>query len=234
MDLEKIIQQKLEKIIDSGIVEKKIEEVLIETIDSAIKSSFSKYSEFERALSKKISKSFEIDLDNISIPEYGSVMLGYITDEIETHLKYETSVLLKERINNFFTPISKKEYTVSEIVELYKNNIEYLFTDDYDQIPESHEITAFVEQDNCNNYFELYLSSEPNVSKYDCEFHIRMNTNEGIWHITTNSHGRNFKLHKTRTHFLNSFEKLIFKLYSQKIKIINDSENIDKYIASSI
>lgn len=231
MDLEKIIHKELHEIIESGIIEKKIKEVLTESIENTIESAMRSYSDFGKALEKKFSEAFNADLKSITIPEYGSKMLSYITDELDNHLKNETEKVLKERINEFFKPLEKNEYTVSEIVEMYKDSIEHNYTDDYDNIPESHEFTAFIDKSSTINdtYFDLMLDPEPDQSRYNCEYKIRIEEKKGIWHIDAGGHD----LHKTKTQILDRFERALFMMFSQKIKIINDEDNINNYIASS-
>lgn len=227
MDLEKVIHEEVKKVIESGVIEEKIQEVLADTINSAIKSAMGSWSDFGTALKEKLSKSFALQIDKISIPEYGSKIVSYVTDELDLQLKNNTEKILQERIKKFFKPLEKDEYTVSEIVEEFKERVKCSIADDYDQIPEGHEITAFIEKDS-RDYFNLYLDTEPNKSRYECEYMVRMDA-DGIWHIRR----ENSELHKMRTEILNTFERYLFKMFSQKVKIINDEDRIDNYIPAS-
>jgi hypothetical protein len=227
MDLQKTVSDELEKIIKSGFVENKIKATLEGTLKSIIEESLRSWSDFGKSLSEKLSESFCIDLSNMSIPEYGSRMLSYITDEIDLLMKNETEKILKSRIKEFFKPLEKDEYKVSEIVELYKEDIKSEFANDCDFVDETHEITAFVIGGLSDGYYDLLLDKDSEKREFLCQYRVRINE-DGIWHIS----GTGGELHKTKHSILNSFERTLFTMFSQKVKIINDSEDIDNYIYS--
>lgn len=228
MDIEKIVQKELKKIIENGVIEAEIQKVLTESMKDIIETSMGKWSEFGKALKEKISESLAFDVKDISIPEYSSKILAYITDEMDLQLKNKTEKILKDRIKEFFKPLEKDEYTVTDIVEAYKDNIKWSYTDEYDNVRESHEFTAFVDKSsNKDEYFDLYLDETAGKSRYQCDYMIRCNS-EGIWHIRRGYE----ELHKVKTEILNTFERYLFMMFSQKVKITDDSDRIDNWIAS--
>lgn len=228
MDLKDVIEKQLKEIIESGVIENKIKETLTKSIESIIVDSLKDWSDFGKGLKEKLSKSFNLDLSRLTIPEYGSMMLSYIKDEIDLHMKNETNKTLKKSISNFFKPLEKDEYNLSDIVDGFKEMVKNENMNSQDILEESIEITCIVKGDG-SAYVDLYLDEGENKEKYQCDWHIRINEN-GIWHIQT-PYG---ELHKTRNTILSPFERLLFQMYSQKIKINNDSDKIETYISSDI
>ena len=228
MDIEKIMHEEIKKVVESGIIEEKIQSILTNSIESIIDSAVGRWSDFGKALTEKLSKSLAFDVSDISIPEYSSKILTYVTNEVDLQLKNNTEKILKERIQEFFKPLEKDEYAVTEIVEAYKDDLKWSLVDDYDNVPEDHEFTAFVEKSSHDNeYFDLYLDREAGKSRYRCAIMIRCNS-EGIWHIRKDGD----ELHRARTEVLNKFERYLFMMFSQKVKIIDDGEKVDNWIRS--
>jgi len=231
MDIEKVLQDEFKKIVESGFIEEKISESLKKTMSSVIAETLNGYgSDFKKAIEEKLKNSFNTDLRKLSIPEYHTKILSIVQDEIDLSLKNEVETSLKQKVKEFFKPIEDRQYSVSEIVEMYKDSMRSEFMNDCDYIDEDHEITAFTEHDRIgtmDEYYELYLDKEPNKKRYDCEYHIRINET-GIWHISVDS----VELIKTKHSILDPFERFLFQAYSQKVIIKNDSENIDNWINS--
>lgn len=231
MDIEKVLQDEFKKIVESGFIEEKISENLKKTMSSVIADTLNGYhSDFKTAIEEKLKNSFNTDLDKLSIPEYQTKILSIVQNEIDLSLKNEVESSLKQRVKEFFQPIEDREYSVSEIVEMYKDSIRSEFMNDCDYIDEDHEITAFTEQGSHSigdKYYELYLDKEPNKKRYSCEYHIRINET-GIWHISVDS----VELIKTKHSILDKFERFLFQAYSQKVLIRNNSDNIENWISS--
>jgi len=229
MDLNEIGRMAVGKVLESGVIEKKIEEAIGKTLTELIENNFSSYSDFGKNLKEKLKKSFNADMDRVSIPEYHTKMLTYITTEIELNMKNNFNDTMKERIQKFFKPLEKDEYKISEIVELYKDNIDFDFKNDCDVIDKDYEITAFVDRSqNVEYYYYLYLDSKPNTSRYQCEYQIGFS--EDCLFTVSHNDGELLKIKHT---ILDGFERLLFNLFSCKTKIINDSKAIDNIIYSS-
>ena len=234
MNLEKTVEQELKKIVDSGDLEKLIQENIKETIAKITRQSLSSYSAFGKDLEEKISKSFCLDLSRITIQEYNTMMLSYITDEIDFYMKSEMKNIIAERIKKFFQPLEKKEYNISEIVEEFKDYAKQKKAIELgeDYLREGFDITCHVLTDHSvgydDNYIDLYLDIKADKRKYACEWGIRMKKNEGFWHIDT----PDGELHKARNKIMGGFEKLLFQMYSQRVNIICDKSDYDTYVYS--
>jgi hypothetical protein len=226
MELQKIIEEKTKEIIESGYIEELIKTNLEKTTGEIIEKALSSYSDFGKELKEKVSKSFKLDMDKLSIPEYHTMMMSYIKDEIDLYMKNDLRSKTQERIGGFFKPLERDEYKITEIVEAFKYAVkedEYISSNEY---YEEKEITCIID-DPKDGYIDIYLDPEEGTKKFNCEWQIRIKE-DGIWHITS---GRDGELHRARNIILTGFERLLFQMYSQKVKIINDSEDIDTYIS---
>ena len=113
MDIEKIITEKTQ-------------EVIKETLESIIKDTFKSWSDFGKELQNKMSEELKINLSEIKLDEYNNVIISLLEQNLKENST--NNLYLKNKIDNLIKEISetdvKKEYKLSEIINLYKSEYE--------------------------------------------------------------------------------------------------------------
>lgn len=210
IDLNKIINESLADIEKSGFVKETVDKAVKEAIGSVVTNVFSYRSPLRDQLEKYISNNLNVNLDELNITGYNTLVLKAVQEHLDRTLKVQGIDKLKERMN-YMLSNAKAEYTLSEIVKELKNDEFIDFEDD--------EITLII--DNDNSFVHIYMDPQEGVSKYSCAYKISMNKNEvytiklGNKSVTTKDILANFI----------GFEDFLFKIYAAGSKIILDKGN---------
>jgi len=213
MQLEKTVEEKLNKIIKDGFVESIIEEKLKETIKATIDDCLRSYSDFGKELKTKITQSLSLGDMKLDLPSYNQLILTWITEIINNTIISVGKQQIEENLKKFFKPLEKSVYKISEIIEK--------FTDGFDSDGECGEITFIVDDDN-EDYIYYHFDAESDKRMYECEYTIGTHNNKIFTVTIKGTHSDNIK-----TPVFYGFDSFIFHLYAAQIKIINDSENIE-------
>jgi hypothetical protein len=219
MELEKIVEQKLKEIIDSGFVENKIKEQLESTVKSIITDCLRDYSDFGKKLKEKIKKSLSLGNMDLSLPEYNQLILNWVTDIVNSTMISSAKEKIEKNLKQFFKPLKKNEYKISEIIEEFKSYID----------KEEHKKITFIRSNDdfscIKGYISYYFDEEENNYKYSCDYMIGINK-EGVWNVTI----KDEDLSKIKTPLFFQFDSFLFQLYSCKVKIIDDYEDVNEYL----
>lgn len=215
MEIEKVVQDKFAEIVGSGFIEEQVKKQLQETIKGAVEQSLRSYSDFGKSIEKALKES--ITGGKFDFPDYNQLVSNWVMDIVNNTLISEGKAQITKNLEEFFKPLEKSEWLLSEIVSKYIEHIRE------NEDEESGELTIIVDKDKhhlTKEYWDVYLDSKPNKSKYNCNIALRINET-GVWNVTLGS--KSMDKDKFPLHY--NFESFLFQLFSTKAKIINDERN---------
>lgn len=218
MNIENCVQEKFQEIVSSGFIEEQIKKALEKTVAESIEESLRSWSDFGKELKSKISEAVKIEKLELKLPEYNQLVCNWIIEMINDQLIADSRKQIEENIKKFFKPLEKDEYKISEIIEEFKKTI--IDKDEYCE----GEITFIADKEslNCKGYFDFYFDEEPNKGKYSCDYSFGINE-RGLWCM--NIKGANVE--KMKSPNLYNFDSFMFQLFASKVKIINDSDQVE-------
>jgi len=221
MEIEKIVNEKFLEIVQSGKIEKMIEEKLLSSIKSIVNDCLQSYGNFGTEIKKKIQESLQIGNMKLDFPSYNQLVCNWIMEIVDNQIIHTGKEQMQENIKKFFIPLNKSEYKLSEIVQAFKDSI---------CVPSHNRIALFIDNSDYDGYISLFLDEDPEKSKHSCEYYIRINK-DGIWAAEL----EDANILKSKALMLHRFEAFIFKLYAAKVKIIDDSkdDSISKYFSDN-
>lgn len=218
MDFEKAIQESVEKMVSSGKVNEIIEKHLEETISSAVRDSVKSYSDFGKMIEKKLEVA--LNCTDITFPDYSQKMVDYVIEAVDSFMISDAKEKMQNQIKDFFKPLDYTKIKLSEIIEKFKKDL-----DEYDRENCDSEMTCIIEDDG-NSFSRIYFDIEEDQDKYECSHCLALHTREGKKEVfDIKMEGKTLKA--KRMSILDSFERLLFSLYSQKIEIIIDQVNTE-------
>ena len=215
MEIEKIIEQQFSEIVKSGFLENTIKEQLEKTITSIIDNCMSPYSNFEKEIEKQVKESLNLGNMKLDLPSYNQLILNWITEIINNTIISIGKDQIEKNLKKFFKPIEKSEYKISEIINIFKKDL---------QKQEKYGEITFIRNESSmlDGYIDFYFDEEADEEKYSCSYSLRINK-EGLWDATINEND----VKKMKTHGLYDFDSFLFQLYAAHVKIIDDYENVE-------
>lgn len=219
MQLEKIVSEKFSEIIESGFVEQKIKEQLETTMENIIRDSLRSYSDFGKRIEKEVKKAIKIESLNLSLPEYNQLVSNWIVEIVNRTIIEDSKKQIEANIQKFFIPLEKDEYRITEIIENFKESL--IKDDEYCE----GEISFYCKESSVSDgYFTIRFDKEANMREYSCDYSISVN-DRGLWNMKINGED----VDKMKNPVLYNFDRFLFQLFASKVKIINDSNDVDVY-----
>lgn len=215
MEIEKIVNEKFLEIIQSGKIEKMIEEKLLSSIEAVIKDCLSSYGKLGDEIKKQFLESLMAGNIKFDFPSYNQLICNWVTEIIDKQIIQSGKEQIQENLKQFFKPLKKSEYKISEIIEKFKDFV-------FDESDGEKKIT-FIKEETDYGYIHFYLDEEAEKKKYECNYQIDINK-EGIIY---NADIGGLKAKDIKLKPLYGFDSFLFKLFASKITIIDDSENVD-------
>jgi hypothetical protein len=223
IDFRTLVINSLDKVLASGTVEKKIEETLTKTISEIVEDTFKSWSSFGKELKEVVQKAINVNLQELTLPEYNQLVLNAIRQKINETIQAEGFTRLKADIEKMLIG-ERKEWKLSELVEeLKKETLE-----DESDADEFDEISLFVENFGSSNLVWIYLDQHSDKSKYECNIQLAIYNGQVD---SVRMIDKDFTKNDTLG-CLHGIEALLFRLYAQKVNFIIDEENVDKYYPS--
>ena len=169
MNIENIVKNKTQNLIESGDIEKMVQENIEKSVKSAIGSLFGGYS-FKSDIEKKLAEEIDPILKNIDLSAYKEVVHARAIQIIESTLDADLSEKAQEQYKKLFM-IDDKEIKLSDIFEMVR---EY-FTDDRECSYGEYFTFIINEKDERDNFIwtEIYFDNESDQNKDDCDFFIQ-------------------------------------------------------------
>ncbi|GGJ11266.1 hypothetical protein [Paenibacillus hunanensis] len=218
MDLNKLVNNAMAEIQESGFVEQVVKKQLESTISSIISDLFRSYGTFGETLKKQIEEQLNIDFGNLNIAGYNQLVLNAVKEKLDEAIHIEGVQKIKEAMDKMLgDPV--KEIKLSELVEVMKEEKTGWGNTDHDD-----EVT--VDIDNRSTLSFIGLDEEEGKERFECKYRFSVCEDGSI--NTMQIDGKEFN-NKIIMGGLRGFEKTLFKMYASGTKIIVDEDDVNTY-----
>lgn len=222
MDLNKLVNNAMTEIQESGFVEATVKKQLEGTISSIVSDLFRSYSPFGKELEKQIGEQLNIDFKNLDISTYNTLVLNAVKEKLNHAMHIQGVESIQESMDALLgDPI--KEIKLSELVEKMKNSITE-WDDDHDE-----QITLDIDADREILCF-IGLDPEQSKSRYQCKYRMIVRKDGSIHSIEINDQSFD---NKVIMGGLRGFDEVLLKLYVSGSKIIIDEDNVETYYSDN-
>lgn len=223
MKIEKVVNEKFDEILKSGFIESKIKETLEKTVSYLIDESMQSYSDFGKTLKEKIKSAIKIDNLKLDLPDYNQLVSNWITEMVNNVIISDSKKQIEANIKKFFIPLKKSEYKITEIIEEFKKS----FMDEYNSHEGNITFIAADESSTCKGFFDFYFDEKPDRDQYQCDYSFGIHIDE-LWRMSL----KGTDVNKMKYPNLYNFDSFMFQLYTSKVKIINDSDEVETYFSN--
>ena len=206
MDIKETVQSELTNLVDSG----KVQEIIREQLEKTIKSTFSDLlrdcSDFGKNLKDKLSQAMDIDLTKLTLLNYNTIVTDIVKAELDKSILQHVQIPITEAIRQIASPLEKKEWLLSEIIEKFIE--EEVEKDAYDG-----SITLIVDD---GRYGTTHVSfdKEEDKKEYNCEYRLSIRNETGtLWSFNIGSY-KTVSQDQRQGPIHGSFDNFIFKLYA--------------------
>lgn len=211
IDLNKIVNDTLVELEQEKFVEKVVKTRLEKTIEDIVDETFRGWSTFGKKLKNHVEENLNVDIQRLNLQGYNTMVLNEVEKQLDSIITTQGIEKMKENLQEMLSN-AKKEYTLSEIIEEFKADI-----NDKDDCGEC--ITLHIEKSYSSMY--IYLDEEEDKYKYSCAYKICLDTDRDgkVWSVRIKD--KEFK-NTVIMGGLYGIDKLLFKIYSSGAKIILD------------
>ena len=106
-ELQQIANEKLGAMISEGVLDQMIEDQLNKTVKDIVGSAMREYSDYGKALSKKLESALVTSLENVTLPEYGKFMEQAVLEAVTNELNEQGKANVIEALEQHLAPIPK-------------------------------------------------------------------------------------------------------------------------------
>ncbi len=228
MSNQKSIQQLVtEKTVE--ILEEKLDKIVTEQankcIEEIFRDIFRGYGAIPKMIKEEIEKQLEVSFKKIKIEPYVHRVNTIIERELSNVIEEKAIDVIKEMITESLTPITKTQWKLSEILQVF---VEETFPEDEDY----YNPTITLRETNYGSVV-IYIDQESNVSDYKCAYTLRigMDNHKRLWDFSFADYS---KTHKPKDRDIvaninSTFETLIFGLYASRAQIEIDDYETEFY-----
>ncbi|ENY8941377.1 hypothetical protein ACHDL8_000985 [Clostridioides difficile] len=223
MDLNKIMNDALVELEESGFVEETVKNQLEETIKRVVNEVFGNWGDFSKKIEKHLSENININLDKLDIQKYNVLVATAIKEKVDTTMKGQGIEHLKRNLDNMLVGI-EKEYKMSELLEELKEDKYNL-----DEYSGDEDCITFILESSSNSEWARWIDFDecPNISRNNCEYSILLR-NDGT--IASFRYQNREISSKDIMNGFGNFGDLLFKMYAHNSKIILDcGDDTDDY-----
>ena len=237
IDISKIINDKLNEMDTSGVIEEYIREQTEKTVKMAIEDSFGSY-DFKKAVQGKIRENFPEIVGNIGLHAYNQYLADTVRKLIIAGMEEDAADKITEAVKEILCK-KRENIKLSELIKEYHSCM-----NDYEE-DEKHERNEENDGFLCNlkkrngyahdtfNYYSLYLDTEGDKELEDIEdidivvkFDSYWATSKEQKTTIADIYFRGTRITKEFVHHHpDRFEQLLLNLYLNKTPVIMDVEN---------
>lgn len=121
MVIEKVVQEELAKIVESGKVREMIAVSLAKSIQSSIEEALRSYGDFGKALSLKVKDAIGVELGNVNL-QTAAIGLGKLVEaQVSRYITEQTHPMLLKQLDDLFQP-SPKSISLQALIDAYKDD----------------------------------------------------------------------------------------------------------------
>lgn len=119
LDIQAIINNKINEMAENKVIEKQIEASLEKTITSSVSSCFSGY-EFEKLIKEKVSTVLGEAVKDFDFSSYHGFITNYFNQLINHHLKDDLRLKVEKSFNQILF-IKRDKIKLSEVIDIYRD-----------------------------------------------------------------------------------------------------------------
>lgn len=211
-ELQALINDKVETIINSGEIEKKIEEALNQSITTAITRQMESYGNFTKQLNDFLDESFKLDTSKVEIPEFTTVMSQVVNNQINKFFEGQAAERFANLVNEKLAPLPQ-EIPIHEFVN---NIVSYFKSDDPCNCNDDIDEYATVEFESCgySSMRELY-----NLKIWKKKQSSYSRTNDPDVYLVVDVEDGTIRGRHHAPYYIFDADAYIFKAYAQNIKL---------------
>lgn len=116
INLNKIVNDSMKQIENEGFVEKIVKEQLEKTIKDIVSDTFRSWSNFGENLKKHIEGNLNVNLENLNIDGYNTLVLAAVQEKLDLATKIQGVEKIKQAMDKMLKNV-KTEYKLSELIE---------------------------------------------------------------------------------------------------------------------
>lgn len=240
-DFSSAVNSALQAMIDNGKFEAIIQEKLEKTVESAISEALKSYSDFGKALGEHIKNSLQVNLENVNLQEYGHTVVKMVEGLVNQHVQESARGKLLEQLNELFeTP--PQQITLQQLFDAYKADEEdqaHCDGTEYCGLVVEKSDHGFVyvgfnpsdRKDNYKSYSSAFQERVTKVNECEIQLHFSKGKNGDGYEIRWISFGG----HKAETTkyfmptLLNNTSRRLFQMYCSGTLVMIDSLDADDY-----
>lgn len=155
MELEKIIQEKLNLLIENGSVEALIEKQITSAVSNVLEDLFRSYGDIGKGLKEVLGEKLKISLEDLDIGPWSLMVNNVVERAINGTALEAAKERIQKDVHEVLWIMENKNWKLSEIVT------KYLDTLDESDTPE------FEIQESSYGYTYIYIGKKKEKSKYD-------------------------------------------------------------------
>jgi hypothetical protein len=214
MDFNKMVNDTMQNLSETGYVQERIEHHLKKTIDDVVEDCLKSWSTFGKELKEQVKEQMQFNLERLDIPSYNQVILNVIGEELDKAVHQQGAAAMKEQLQKLLGT-AKDQYKLSDLVEAMVKDDDKINELDYD---EYKEITVIVEK----KYSSVYIYMDPEEDKewYHCQYQITMDEDGTVRYVEI---GEKKFDNKVIMGGLFGLDKMLFQMWTRKAKLIIDN-----------
>lgn len=220
-------------LIESGAIEKRIEEALEKTISSAIKSELESYSKFGQSIKDKVAQALAVNFDDLTLPSYGESILAVVSNIVKARAEASIAEHVQGRLEELLAN-PEREISLSTLVDRWCQHVADKRGYSHDR-PEN--VGLFIDRDgSLSSFLQIYLHENCRAStreKYSWPIMIHaMKREQGKWEmIGLRINGRDAERDPMFALGCTKFERSLYSMFASGTKLeIGDDDDIDTTI----
>lgn len=217
--LEKIVADSFAKIVESGAIEKAIEQKLGETIVNIVQNELRDYSDFSKTLKEHVKTSLQVNFDKLDLPSYNDLILRVIRQTVLSKSELLIQQNFVPQIEMLLAP-APSEIKISKLIA---NFIEYSKSDDC-SCSGPDQISLIIETTDYNSKW-VSFDKDPNKMPHQCAYRFGVSDSDGHM-FALRIDDAEVKKYLYVGEFYN-FERDLFQMYAAKTKVIFDADADD-------
>lgn len=230
MDLQKVLNSETQKLIESGTIEDMVKKNLEKCVSDLVAEQFRYGSPIKKSLEKALEGALSIDLSEVSLSSMFTFVADHAKSELSKVISDEAKSKYIDEVNSILKPLPD-EMTIESFVEQI---IQFWLEDDCDKSDWEEDATIEIEEHFWGGQsLKVYVNEKPRygTTSKAKDVEIYLGDNKDGYNTVKISHRNSYN-----PTCLHDEEALIFKAYTQQVKITGvsdfDSCDIDTSVKS--
>ncbi len=221
MDLQKVVNEKMEEMTSNGSIEKMVEDKLQSCIKDALDSAMSFYGDFSKAIQEKIKESIDNSLSAVTFPEYNDVMAKTALETYSNLINEEAAKAINAAFKDELKPVPD-EITFDELSDTVKE-----FWREACSHEDEINLTWDVRSDECVEV--KFNHPEYDFNSISVTFY-NFKSDDGFRIGYVDSDGTSTGKASSATRLFTGLEGYLFKLYSNRTTFTDLMDSVDENI----